>query len=74
MITLKRNKKEETIMADERKEIEVVSGDGSELDISPAYEHLNDVTPKSAKEKKPKDIVVPEEISKKEEGGNKEDE
>ena len=44
-------------MADEKKEIEVVSGDGSELDISPAYEHLNDVTPKSAKEKKPKNIV-----------------
>ncbi len=50
-------------MSEEKKEIKVVSGDGSELDISPAYEHLNDVTPKSIKEKKPKHIVVPEEIS-----------
>ena len=60
-------------MSEEKKEIEVVSGDGSELDISPAYEHLNDVTPKSAKEKKPKNIVIPEEISKKE-GGSEENE
>ncbi len=45
----------------ENKEIEIVSGDGSELDISPAYEHLNGVTPKSTKEDKPKNIVIPKE-------------
>jgi hypothetical protein len=43
---------------DEKKEIEVVSGDGSNLDISPVYEHIEAVKPKH-REKKPKDIVVP---------------
>ena len=48
-------------MADEKenkKEIEVVSGDGSNLDISPVYEYINAAKPKS-KDKKPKNIVVP---------------
>lgn len=43
---------------EEKKEIEVVSGDGSDLDISPVYEHINAARPKN-KDKKPKDIVVP---------------
>ena len=50
---------------DEKKSIEVVSGDGSNLDISPVYDHLNASTPKSSEEK-PKNIVIPEEKSKKE--------
>lgn len=50
---------------DEKKNIEVVSGDGSNLDISPVYEHLNASTPKSSDEK-PKNIVIPEEKPKKE--------
>lgn len=50
---------------EEKKNIEVVSGDGSNLDISPVYEHLNNSTPKSS-EKKPKNIVIPEEKSKNE--------
>ena len=37
----------------EDKKIEVVKGDGSNLDISPAYDHLNDVTPEPSS-KKPK--------------------
>ena len=41
-----------------KKEIEVVSGDGSNLDISPVYEHINAAKPKS-KDKKPTNIVVP---------------
>jgi len=48
-------------MADEKenkKEIEVVSGDGSNLDISPVYEHINAAKPKS-KDKKPTNIVIP---------------
>ena len=49
---------------DEKKNIEVVSGDGSNLEISPVYEHLN--TPKSSDEK-PKNIVIPQEKPKKEE-------
>ena len=43
---------------EEKKEIKVVSGDGSDLDISPVYEHINAARPKN-KDKKPKDIVVP---------------
>ena len=50
---------------DEKKNIEVVSGDGSNLDISPVYEHLNESTPKSSHEK-PKNIVIPQEKPKKE--------
>ena len=50
---------------EEKKSIEVVSGDGSNLDISPVYDHLNASTPKSSKEK-PKNIVVPKEKSKEE--------
>ena len=48
-------------MTDEKenkKEIEVVSGDGSNLDISPVYEHINAAKPKN-RDKKPKNIVVP---------------
>ncbi|MBO6233296.1 MAG: hypothetical protein J6N78_04475 [Clostridia bacterium] len=42
----------------DKKEIEVVDGDGSNLDISPVYEDINDLRPKP-KDKKPKDIVIP---------------
>ena len=41
-----------------KKEIEVVSGDGSNLDISPVYEHIDAAKPKN-KNNKPKDIVIP---------------
>ena len=37
---------------EEKKNIEVVSGDGSNLEISPVYDHLNVSTPKSAEKKK----------------------
>ena len=60
---------------EEKKNLEVVSGDGSDLNISPVYEHLNVGKPKSAKEK-PTGIVIPkvsDNISKKEDD-NKEDE
>ena len=43
---------------DEKKNLEVVPGDGSNLDISPVYEHLNASKPKSA-ESKPTNIVIP---------------
>ena len=43
---------------DEKKNLEVVSGDGSNLDISPVYKHLKVAKPKSAKEK-PTNIVIP---------------
>ena len=46
-------------MMEEKKPIEVVSGDGTNLDISPVYDHINEVTPKSH-DKKPKNIVIPQ--------------
>lgn len=41
-----------------KKEIEVISGDGSNLDISPVYEHIEAAKPKS-RDKKPQNIVIP---------------
>ena len=41
-----------------KKNIDIVSGDGSNLNISPVYEHLKSAKPKSIKEK-PKNIVIP---------------
>ena len=55
---------------DERKQLKVISGNGSELKISPAYEHLNDAKPQDTQGKKPKNIVVPKEISKKKQEDN----
>ena len=47
-------------MGDEKKRIEIVNGDGSNLDISNVYDHLNSGKPKSSDDK-PKNIVIPEE-------------
>ena len=47
------------IVENENKEIEVVKGDGSELEFSPVYEHLNAAKPKPKDEKK-KNIIIPE--------------
>jgi len=58
----------------DRKELEIISGDGSNLDISPVYDHLNAAKPKLSSEK-PKDIVIPcVKSSKKEEKNKKEKE
>lgn len=43
---------------EKKKNLEVVSGDGSNLDISPVYDYLNVAKPKSAK-KTPTGIVIP---------------
>ena len=48
---------------EEKKNLEVVSGDGSDLNISPVYEHLNAAKPKTTKEK-PTCIVIPKEANK----------
>ena len=47
-------------MSDEKKRIEIVDGDGSNLDISYVYDQLNSGKPKSSDDK-PKNIVIPEE-------------
>lgn len=44
-------------MEDDKKKLEIVSGDGENLDISPVYEHLNTVKPKC--DNKPKHIIIP---------------
>ena len=44
---------------EEVKEIEVVSGDGSELVISPVTEHLTSMRPKGKDENPKKNIVIP---------------
>ena len=41
-----------------KKDIEIVSGDGSNLDISPVYEHLNAAKPQN-NNNKPKHIIIP---------------
>ena len=55
---------------EEQRQIEVVTGDGSDLDISPVYEHLNAAKPKSI-DKKEKDIVIPKESKLKKEDTDK---
>ena len=50
-------------MSDTPKPIEVVNGDGKDLEISPVYKHLSIEKPKPKEEKK-KDIVIPEEKKK----------
>ena len=46
---------------EEKKEIEIVSGDGTELEMSPVFEHLNAVKPKTKnEEEKKKKILIPE--------------
>lgn len=47
---------------EEKKNLEVVSGDGSNLNISQVYDHLNAARPKSAKEK-PTGIVIPKVVN-----------
>lgn len=44
----------------EKKELEVVTGDGSEIEVSPVYEHLNVLKPKTNNEsEKKKKIIIP---------------
>ena len=50
-------------MDNNSKKIEVVDGDGTELDISPVYKHLNIAKPKT-KDEKDKKIIIPEEKKK----------
>lgn len=45
----------------DKKELEVISGDGSNLDISPVYDHLTAAKPKGSSQK-PKNIVIPHDV------------
>lgn len=55
-------------MSDKNKKIEIVSGDGKDLDISPVYDHLN--TGKPDCNDKPKNIVIPKSKKANEKSGN----
>ena len=45
----------------ENKKIEIVSGDDSDLEISPVRNHISPLKPKNTDDKKPKNIVIPKE-------------
>ena len=47
-------------MSEEKKKIEIVDGDGSNLDISNVYDHLNPGKPRPS-EDKPRNVIIPEE-------------
>lgn len=47
-------------MSDNRKDIEIINDNGSTIEISDVYDHLNSGKPK-CNEDKPKNIVIPEE-------------
>ena len=40
-----------------KNKIEIISGDGKDLNISPVYDHINIEKPKEKKEKK--DVIIP---------------
>ena len=45
-------------MSENKKNIEIVDGDGSNLNISHVYDHLNSGKPK-CNDKKPKNVIIP---------------
>lgn len=45
-------------MNEDKKNLEVVTGDGSNLDISPVYEHVSAEKPQM-NNNKPKNIIIP---------------
>jgi hypothetical protein len=57
---------------EDKKEFEVVPGDGSNLDISPVYNNINEFKPKSTHDK-PINIVIPKESKKDKKKKNKKD-
>ena len=50
---------------DEKKDIEIVTGDGSELEVSQVFEHLNAIKPKTKDEEKKKEKIIIPEVKKK---------
>lgn len=53
-------------MDEDKKKLEVVAGDGSNLDISPVFEHTSAEKPQM-NSNKPKNIVIPKVSPKKDE-------
>ena len=50
---------EENEVEEEKKDLEVLSGDGSELEISEVFEHITGTEPKFEKAKDKSKIIIP---------------
>ena len=50
--------KNDEVKEDSKNQIKIIKGNGSNLDISPVFNHISQVKPKS-KDKSPKNIVIP---------------
>lgn len=48
-------------MEETPKKIEIVNGNGNDLEISPVYNHLKIGKPKTKEDEKEKKIIIPEE-------------
>lgn len=57
-VTIYLDKRKLVLHVDEKRKIEVVTGNGKDLDISPVYEHLEVEKPK---EEKRDNIIIPDE-------------
>ena len=57
---------------EDKKSLEVVSGNGSNLDISPVYDNISKMRPKSI-DKKPSNVVIPKETHKPSKDKNKDE-
>ena len=51
-------------MSEDKKEIEVVTGNGKDLDISPVYDHIKMDT--NTNREKKKDVIIPKSTNNKE--------
>lgn len=47
------------MVTDSKKKIEIISGNGEGLDISPVYDHIDIEKPKEEKDKK--EVIIPKE-------------
>ena len=59
-------------MNEDKKDVEIVDGDGSNLNISHVYNHINPGKPK-CDEDKPKNIIVPKPTKEPKESNKKQD-
>ena len=47
-------------MEKDNKKIEIISGNGKDLNISPVYDHIDIEKPKNKDEKEKKKIIIPQ--------------
>ena len=61
----KKFENEDQIEKEEQIEIEVINGDGSEIEVSEVHDHLNAVVPKTKDEEEIKEKIIIPEVKKK---------